>query len=83
MSIGRRESEIGAGLSGLRAYDARPQRVELIRARCLAVLEAERSRNRSLLFQIVWRRWIEPAAAFALSAVYLAAAIGGALALYR
>ncbi len=83
MSIGRFENEFEAGLPGLRVYDARPQTVEQIRARCLSALEAQRDSSLRRSCQAIWRRWIEPAAAFALSAAYLAAAIGSSIALFR
>ena len=73
-----------AGFSGLNTYDAAPQRVERIRARCLATLAAQAGRRRHREGPLVgWRRWLVPAVAFGLSAVYLAAALGSALALLR
>lgn len=84
MAIGESLDELEAGLARLQAYDADPQRVERIRARCLAALEAQRRRPHGCSsFLAAWRQWLEPAAAFGLSALYLAAAVSSSLALLR
>jgi len=65
----------------LRVYDADPDRVERIRARCLARLEARRSGGRAgARHASGWRRRLEPALAVGLGALYLADAIIRALA---
>jgi hypothetical protein len=57
--------------------------VERIRARCLAALEAQRRRAQgSSAFRAAWY-WLEPTAAFALSALYLTAAVSSSLALFH
>lgn len=68
----------------LRLYDADPERVERIRARCVRVLatrrretEARRSRGSA------WRGWLEPAVAAGVCVLYLADALGRALAVLR
>ena len=74
--------EIESGLTGLQTFDADPQRVERIRARCLAALAAQRRGERGVPERLAgWRRWLEPAVAFGLSALYLAAAVASSLAL--
>ena len=76
--------EFEAGLARLQTHDAGAQRVERIRARCLVALEAQNRRDRGpLSFFAPWQRWLEPAAVFALSTVYLAVAVGSSLALFR
>jgi hypothetical protein len=75
---------IDAGLAGLRTHDAGAERVERIRARCVAVVEAERRRGRARRARVnVWGQRLEQAAAIALSALYVTAAIGSSLALLR
>lgn len=77
-------NNLETGLAHLQTFDADPHRVERIRARCLAALEAQRRRNRGRTsFVADWRRWLEPAAALGLSALYLAAAISSSIALFR
>jgi hypothetical protein len=72
------------GLGGLRTYDADPERVERIRARCLAALMAQRQKERARRLRFnAWRRRLEPALALGLSALYLAAAVSGSLALLQ
>ncbi len=72
------------GLAGLQTCDADPQRTERIRARCLAALKAQRPRERSGRSRLAdWRRRLEPAVAFGLSALYLVAAVASSLALLR
>ena len=71
-------------LADLQRFDADPARIERIRARCLHALEAQNRRKGMLPESFVqWRRRIELAAAFGLSAVYLAAAVARGLALFR
>ena len=73
-----------ANLAGLRTYDADPTRVERIRARCLESLAAQRRTARNRRTRLAnWRRWLEPAIAFGLSALYLINAFGGSLRLLR
>jgi hypothetical protein len=78
------EDEVEADLSALRVHDASPERVERVRARCLAVLVArgreETARGGTLAG---WRSWLEPAVALSLGALYLAEAVTRALAVYR
>jgi hypothetical protein len=77
-------NEFEAGRTSLQTHDADPRVVEQIRARCLAPLEARRRRAQERSpFPAAWRHWLEPAAAFALSALYLAAAVSSSLALLR
>jgi hypothetical protein len=67
-------------LDSLPGYDASPERVERIRARCLTALAARRCATRRLpARRAAWREWLEPAFALGLGACYLAAAIGTAL----
>jgi hypothetical protein len=73
-----------AGLAGLKIHDADPARVEQIRARCRAAFAAQqRSRLSGRARLTAIRRWLEPAIAFGLSALYLAAAVGSSVALLR
>ena len=72
---------IEAELANLRVHDVAPEGVERIREHCVATLAKPRSRRAGL--SISFAPWIEPAFAFGLSAVFLAAAIGGALPLLR
>jgi len=75
---------IEAALSALRAHDADRERVERIRKRCLAALASQRRPAEALAPRArSWRGWLEPALAFGLGAVYLAAAVVRALAVYR
>jgi hypothetical protein len=65
----------------LRVYDADPERVEQIRARCVALLEARRSRGGARGARAPgWRGRLEPAVAVGLGALYLADAVIRALA---
>ena len=84
MSTREPGDEVEEGLRALRAHDAPQERVERIRARCVAALEARRPRpepppSRTL----TWRDWLEPAFALGLGALYLAEAVTRALAVYR
>jgi len=68
----------------LRVYDADPERVERIRARCVCVIErrrhaAEGRGSRAPASQ----GWLEPAIAVGLCLLYLAEAVTRALAAYR
>ncbi len=75
---------IDGGLAGLRVHDADAERVERIRARCVAVIEAERRKGYARRARVSARQLrIERAAAFGLSALYLAVAVGSSLALLR
>ena len=75
---------VDEGLAALRVHDASAERVERIRAQCLAALasrhEKEKARSRHLAG---WRDRLEPAFAFGLGALYLAEAVVRALAVYR
>ena len=82
MSIEERWDEVEEGLRALRAHDASEARVERIRDRCLAALEARRPRLRPAR-AVGWRDWLEPAFALGLGALYLAEAVTRALAVYR
>ncbi len=84
MAINGSRDGIEAGLASLQTHDAGALRIERIRARCLVALEAQqrRANGRGPLGRSC-RRWLEPAAAFALSALYLTAAVGSSLALFR
>jgi hypothetical protein len=74
---------VDEGLSALRAHDASPERVERIRARCVAALEARRSKAETRPEVLAgWRSWLEPAFALGLSALYLAETVTRALAVY-
>jgi hypothetical protein len=64
----------------LRVYDADPERVERIRARCVALLEARRRGGARGAPSTGWRGRLEPAVAIGLGALYLADAIVRALA---
>ena len=71
-------------LSALRVHDASPERVERIRARCVAVLVARRKAEEARAVRpATWRGWLEPALALGLGALYLAEAVTRALAVYR
>lgn len=86
MSMPMQEPEgvFDADLSALRVHDAAAERVERIRARCVSVLEARRSRARTRgLRAAAWRGWLEPVLALGLGALYLAEAVTRALAVYR
>ncbi len=75
---------VDEGLAALRVHDASPERVERIRARCLAVLAARRGREKARRGRLAgWRSWLEPAFALGLGALYLAEAVTRALAVYR
>jgi hypothetical protein len=65
----------------LPVYDADPERVARIRARCVSVLEARRSRmgDRRAHGR---RSWLEPAVAVGLGVLYLADAVARAVVLY-
>jgi hypothetical protein len=76
--------QIQIGIAGLQTWDADPLRVERIRVRCLAVLEAQRRKERAERSGLAdWRSWLEPTFALGLSALYLAAAVASTLALLR
>jgi hypothetical protein len=78
------ENAVEEGLSALRAHDASPERVERIRARCVAVLAARRNAEAARAERTpTWRAWLEPALALGLGALYLAEAVTRALAVYR
>ena len=84
MAIRGSRDESETGLASLQTYDIDPQKVERIRARCLAALDLQRRRSRGKRSLLAgWRRWFEPAAAFGLSAIYLAVAVTSSLALLR
>jgi hypothetical protein len=72
---------IDVAVSALRVHDASPERVERIRARCLAALAARRGREEARFVR--WRGWLEPAFALGLGVLYLAEAVTRALAVYR
>jgi hypothetical protein len=75
-----RDEEIKIGLSNLPQLDAVPSRIERIRSRCRASLE--KSRPQKVRYAQV-RRWLEPAIAFGVCALYLAVALGNSLTLFR
>jgi hypothetical protein len=67
-------------LDSLPAYDASSERIERIRAHCLAALSVRRNMSQTHpLRRPLWREWLAPAFALGLSAFYLAAAVGTAL----
>ena len=75
---------LDTGLAGLRPHDAGAERVERIRTRCVAVVEARRRRGRARSGRVTaWGQRLEQAAAIALSALYVTAAIGSSVALLR
>jgi len=68
----------------LRVHDAAPERVERIRARCVAVLERRRREVRAHGARATAPRGsLEPAIAVGLCALYLAEAFARALAAFR
>jgi hypothetical protein len=68
----------------LRVHDADPERVERIRARCVAVLERRHHDVGSQVSRAAARRgWLEPAIAVGLCLLYLAEAVSRALAMYH
>jgi hypothetical protein len=68
----------------LRVYDASPERVERIRARCALLLEARRRAAASRGSRATgWRTWLEPAVAVGVGVLYLAQAVAQALAVCR
>jgi hypothetical protein len=68
----------------LRVYDADPERVERIRARCASVLERRRHEAEAHGPRARGRRsWLEPAVAVGICLLYLAEAVTRALAAYR
>lgn len=84
MAIWEPGDEVDEGLRRLRVQDAPPERVERIRARCLASLEARRPRPEAPSSRaLTWRDWLEPVFALGLGALYLAEAVTRALAVYR
>ncbi len=67
---------VDEGLAALRVHDASPERVERIRARCVAVLVARRGKEEARGGSLAgWRGWLEPAFALGLGALYLAEAV--------
>jgi len=84
MSTWESGDEVEEGLRALRAHDVPQERVERIRARCVAALEARRPRPEPRRPRTTgWRAWLEPAFAFGLGALFLAEAVTRALAVYR
>ena len=78
------EDAVEEDLSALRVHDASPERVERIRARCVAALEARRKvKTPGSGRGTAWRAWLEPAFALGLGVLYLAEAVTRALAIYR
>jgi fatty acid desaturase len=76
--------EVEEALRALRVHDAGRERAERTRVRCVAVLEARRKAEAAARGRgATWRAWLEPAFAMGLGALYLAEAIGRALAVYR
>ena len=68
----------------LRVYDADPERVERIRARCVSVLERQRREAEARGSRApASRSWLEPAVAVGLGVLYLAEAVTRALAAFR
>ena len=68
----------------LRVHDADPERVERIRARCVAVLERRRREVEAHGSRAeAPRDWLEPAVAVGLCGRYLAEAFARALAVFR
>ena len=68
----------------LPVYDADPERVERIRARCVAVLERQRREAEARGSRApASRSWLEPAVAVGLGVLYLAEAVTRALAAFR
>lgn len=65
----------------LPVYDADPERVARIRARCVSVLQARRPRTTHRRAR-GRRSWLEPALAVGLSVLYLADALARAVVLY-
>jgi len=75
---------LDAALGALRAHDADVDTVDRIRERCLAQLAAARRRQERRRSRLAaHRRWLEPAFALGLAALYLAAIVPRALALLR
>jgi hypothetical protein len=78
------EDSVEEALAVLRVHDAAPERVERIRAKCLADLAARRRKQSSRGGRAArWWNWLEPAVALGLGAIYLADAVVRALAVYR
>jgi hypothetical protein len=84
MAIWESDDAVAEALSALRVHDADPERVERIRARCLAAFPSRRKNEDPRANRLAtWRDWLEPAFAFGLGALYLAEAVVRALAVYR
>ncbi len=84
MTTGQWRDEFGEGLKNLQTCDAGLETVERIRGRCLAALEAQWQRHYwRTSFAVTWRRWLEPAVTFTLSALYLVNAVHSSFALLR
>ena len=84
MAIWDPDDEVEEGLAALRVHNASPERVEEIRARCVAVLVERRGKEKARRGRrAAWRSWLEPALALGLGALYLAEAVTRALAVYR
>ena len=78
------EDSVEEALAVLRVHDASQERVERIRAKCLADLAARRGRQRPRGGSVArWPSWLEPTVALGLGAIYLADAVVRALAVYR
>ncbi len=82
MGIEDSRNEFGSVFESLGTYDVGALKAERIRARCLVALEAERAHGGRARFA-ARHGWLEPAAACALSALYIAVAIGSSLHLFR
>jgi hypothetical protein len=80
MSIWEPMDKAEEGPRALRTHDACPERVERVRARCVAALEAAGPRPSRTLG---WRDSLEPPFALGQGALYLAETVAGALAVYR
>ncbi len=71
-------------LGRLPAHDASSERIEGIRAHCLAALSARRHASQPRpVRRTPWREWLAPAFALGLSAFYLATAVGTTLELAK
>jgi len=74
--------ELDAAVWLLRVHDAPPERVARLRSRCLAAMEVNRRRSRTRSRRLTAAALrLEPLAALAVSALYLAAAVQASLAL--
>ena len=84
MTGGTPFDDLESGLRTLGLYDARPEYVDRVRARCLKALAASRRRARpGSELTSGQAGWIEPVAVLGVGFLYVAAAVQASLVLLR